>query len=117
MTHLFTKLGNYLIGLTALLTFHPTLALAQGTHGEWQPNPGMMMGWGMGIFGMLFMFIFWGLIIVGLVFLIKWLFQSTRKADQSTVSASSALEILKERYARGEIERDEFEAKKRDLMI
>jgi putative membrane protein len=61
------------------------------------------------------MFIFWVLIIIGLVFLIKWLMQSTKKAPESTHSSSRALDILKERYAKGEINKEEFEEKKRDL--
>ncbi len=64
------------------------------------------------------MIIFWGLIIVGLVFLIKWLAQSTKghSSPGLTNPSSRALDILKERYARGEINKQEFEEKKRDLL-
>ncbi|RJR51800.1 MAG: SHOCT domain-containing protein [Desulfobacteraceae bacterium] len=73
-------------------------------------------GWGMGWFGGIFMFAFWILVIIGMVFLIKWLVQNTRGgATHSRTEASRALEILKERYARGEIDKQEFEEKKRDL--
>jgi putative membrane protein len=58
----------------------------------------------------LFMLLFWGAVIVGIVLGIRWLI-SQGKASQS----DSALEILRQRYARGEINKDEFEAKKRDL--
>ncbi|PKN61718.1 MAG: electron transporter RnfE [Deltaproteobacteria bacterium HGW-Deltaproteobacteria-15] len=75
-----------------------------------------MMDWGMGWFGGIFMLIFWILVIIGLVFLIKWLVQNTRAGSSSPRSESSrALDILKERYARGEIDKQEFEEKKRDL--
>ncbi len=95
-------------------------ALAQpGGSGDWNMGPGMMgnwgMGWGMGWFGMIFMIAFWVLIIVGLVFLIKWLIQSTGSGKPGGRMGSSAIEILKERYARGEIDQAEFEAKKKDL--
>ncbi|GMR08624.1 MAG: SHOCT domain-containing protein [Gammaproteobacteria bacterium] len=65
-------------------------------------------------FGWILMILFWGLVILGIVALLKWL--STRSADNSpSRTAKTALEILEERYARGEIERQEFEQKKRDL--
>jgi len=79
-------------------------------------GPGMMGGWGMGWFGMIFMLIFWVLVIVGLVFLIKWLIQTTRKEPEVSHSTSRPLDILKERYARGEINKEEFEEKKGDLI-
>ncbi|HEX7454429.1 MAG TPA: SHOCT domain-containing protein [Gallionella sp.] len=67
------------------------------------------MGFGMG-FGML---LFWGLLIAAIVMLVKCSrgSGSCGKRDQD----KSALDLLKERYAGGEIERDEFEQKKRDL--
>ncbi len=92
-------------------------ALAQtGGPGGWQMGPGMMGNWGMGWFGMIFMITFWVLIIVGLVFLIKWLIQTTSSGKTGGRMGSSAINILKERYARGEIDQAEFEAKKKDLL-
>jgi putative membrane protein len=80
--------------------------------GQW-----MIGDWGMGWFGMIFMIIFWGLIIVGLVSLIKWLIHNTSGKAHFGVSAGSrAMDILKERYARGEINGDEFESIKKDLL-
>jgi putative membrane protein len=64
------------------------------------------------------MSIFWILIIVGLVFLAKWLIYDS-KGEKFTIqrrSESRAIDLLKERYARGEIDKAEFEAKKKDLM-
>jgi putative membrane protein len=69
-------------------------------------------GWGMG-FGMISMVLFWVLVILGIVILVKWIAASNAGADRTP--AKTALDILKERYARGEIGRDEFEQKKRDL--
>jgi putative membrane protein len=70
------------------------------------------MWWGAWGFGMMFMMVlFWGLIIVGIVLLIRWLLGQSRDNR-----ADSALEILRQRYARGEINKEEFEAKRKDLM-
>lgn len=80
---------------------------------------GGMMGWGgsgygMGIFGWLFMLVFWGLIIVGLVLLVRWLWDQGRSAGGSG-SGDAPLDILKRRYAHGEITKEEFDRIKQDL--
>ncbi len=58
--------------------------------------------------------VFWIAVLVGLVFLIKWIVQQssgTKPRDKE-----DALEILKKRYAKGEIDKEEFEQKKKDLL-
>ena len=69
-------------------------------------------GWGPG-FGIVFMLLFWGLIIVGIVAIVKWLARPS--AGAGTLPQKPARQILDERYARGEIEREEYEQKRRDL--
>jgi putative membrane protein len=69
-------------------------------------------GWGMG-FGILFMLLFWGLIILGIVALIRWLM--TQSSPNRDSRDKTPLEIVQERYARGEINKEEYEQKKRDL--
>ncbi|MDO9097230.1 MAG: SHOCT domain-containing protein [Candidatus Methanoperedens sp.] len=73
--------------------------------------PFNMMNWsGMGGFGIIVL-IFWLMVLIGLVLLIKYLWEGggTRREE-------SALELLKKRYARGEISKEEFEEKKKDLL-
>lgn len=65
-------------------------------------------GWGMG-FGMV---IFWVLVIVGIVYLVRALIGAERRG----IKEESALDILKKRYARGEISKEEFEEKKKDIQ-
>jgi len=75
----------------------------------------MMYGYEMtGGFGGFFMILWWVLIIVGIVLLVKWLATSSSPASR-IAGGGDALELLKQRYARGEIEKEEFEQKKRDL--
>jgi putative membrane protein len=70
------------------------------------------IGRGMG-FGFIFMLLFWGLILLGIVTLIRWLM--TPSSPRRSTHDKSPLEIVQERYARGEINREEYEQKKRDL--
>ncbi len=72
-----------------------------GMHYMWGP-------WGIGM--MVMMLVFWGLVIVALVLGIRWLISQGREPR-----ADSLLEILKKRYARGEIDNEEYEAKKREI--
>jgi len=86
---------------------------------EWMPHSGMGYGMGFG-FGGVFMLVFWGLIIFGVVALVKWLFVSNgvhhHEAQHPPAPRRDPLSILEERYARGEIDRDEFLARKQDLQ-
>lgn len=73
---------------------------------------GMMSG-GMWVW-MLLNIILWILVIVGIVLLVVWLVRRSGIGEKSR-SEESALEILKKRYARGEISKEEYEEKKRDI--
>ena len=74
---------------------------------------GPMAGWmvGMMIVSLLVGVGLLALLIVALVAAIRWLWRSPRAGEP----ADRALAILRERYARGEIGREEFEARWQDL--
>jgi putative membrane protein len=74
---------------------------------------GNMMGWGGGfsIFSWITMIAFWLLLVLGVIALIRYLGGSGKRSDEG----KSPLDILKERYARGEIDKKEFEEMKKDL--
>ena len=67
--------------------------------------------WGPG-FGWIFMILFWVLVILAIVALVKWL-SSTRDGGLPR----RPLDILQERYARGEITREQYEQMRRDLEV
>lgn len=78
---------------------------------------GEMIGGGMG-FWMVFNMLFWLLIIAGIIVFVVW---AVNKAAgfgrrQEEESVPDILDILKRRYAAGEISREEFEEKKKDLL-
>ena len=59
--------------------------------------------------------LFGAFILVGIVLLIVSLARNTELSSASTSRGDSALEILKARYAKGEITREQYEAMRRDL--
>jgi len=110
-----------------------TSASVTGTNGGWMPMMNMMWGgWSspsgsnnstnnmmnfgfepLNGFGWIFMTLWWVLTIAGIVVLTKWLTSRSRGTHNHE---KSALEVLKERYAKGEIDKKEFEEKKKDLV-
>ena len=90
----------------------PGSAVAQGRTWEWDwsMHP-MMFVWGAGgLVMMLMMVVFWGLVVAGLIIGLRWLVGQGRPT-----SRDEALEILRQRYARGEIDKQEFDTRRRDL--
>lgn len=76
----------------------------------------MMIGLGMG-FGGIWIALIWLVIIGAGIWLLAALFpgQRTDQENSGKESEESALAILQQRYARGELTRQEFEAIRRDL--
>jgi len=102
--------------LTAALVglFLPSLAIS----GERYRGPGMM--WDGGVFhmffGFLMMILFLAIVVGVVVLLVRWLGGPEHPLFRPTGQTSrSALDILKERLAKGEIDVAEFEERKRAL--
>lgn len=70
---------------------------------------GNMMGWGYGAFGMLI----WAVILVGIVALVVWLVGRSSRTSQER--RESPQEVLKLRYAHGEIDEDEYHKQLEEL--
>jgi len=102
--------------IVAILIIVP---LIFGLFGGWQGygygmmGPGMMGGFGGFWFMPIIMIVFWGLVIWGIVALVRGVSAGSTGPSAQT---DSALEILKRRYARGEITKQEYEERKKDLV-
>ena len=101
------------IGISATLVAGAIWFLFNHHNDMWAVRPwtmphGMMMGGGMGFLMMLF----WAVVLIALVLLISAVFSGRRPSSHT----ESALEILQKRYARGEIDKDRFDAMRRELQ-
>lgn len=86
----------------------PATARPDGWHGGWG------WGWGHMVFGSLMMLLFWGAVVLAVIFAARWLGTSHQRPE-SPPSTRQPLAILEERLARGEIDQAEFEERKRLL--
>jgi putative membrane protein len=112
----YLKIGIYGFFSSLFLLSLSNMAYAQGGYGGyggWGMGPGMMGYWGAGWWGFLPMLLFWGVIIAAVVLLIRWLAQGSGRNRSGFTNDSRALETLKERFARGEITKAEFEEMKK----
>lgn len=82
---------------------------------RWWPSP-PFLGWGTGWPGMIMTFGFLGPVIAILILLIRRLLLSSRVSTADKKEASQALEILKQRYAKGEITQEGFRTIRNDLQ-
>ena len=72
------------------------------------------LGWG--VLWMIMITAFWLLVLMGLALAVRWLWRVGSGIGTARTQEESALEILKKRYAKGEIGKEEFETKRRDLI-
>jgi putative membrane protein len=81
-----------------------------------------MYGYGYGPmwgFGWIFSVIFWIAVVVAIIYVVKWLkhgkYLEHHNQKWPWCKSTSAMDILKERYAKGEIDKKEFEERKKEL--
>lgn len=76
----------------------------------------MMHGFGFGISGFIGMLLVWILLIAGAVWLIRQIFSgSINQPGNNQGAEEQAIDILNKRYARGDLNREEYEKMKSDL--
>ena len=75
------------------------------------PSHWMGNGLGLGIFGAIISLIFWILVIIAIVYLVKYLLYGGNRG----VREDEALEMLKKRYAKGEVSKEEYDRMKKEL--
>jgi putative membrane protein len=106
----------------AALAFAPSAVWAQGPSDadRYGWGPGMMWwggGWQSMIFGPLFMIFVLAVVVAVVVLVVRWLGSSGQAAvpPHQSLPGRGPLDILRERFARGEIDKDEFEERRRVL--
>lgn len=107
-------IGKLLPGLVSAFIALPlggALAQRQGNDWMWHSSS----GWGHMIFGGLMMILFWGAVIVSIIFLVRWLSGHLGSSHSPAPTQQTPLDILKERFARGEIDKDEYEERRKLL--
>ena len=105
-------IGGVIIALIVVLPL--VFGLISGwQYGGWgMMGPGMMGGYGT----MFFMPILW-IVVIGLIVwaVVASVRSASESGDRGSSKTDSALDVLKRRYARGEINREEYDEKKKDL--
>ncbi len=79
---------------------------------DWMDFPNHMMG-GSSWLGWFLTALFWAFVVIGIVLLVWWILRSG--SDVGPRNRRSALDILEERYARGEIDEEEYDRRRKNL--
>lgn len=108
------RLTHAMIALPAALVSLPALAQTTTDQSKYW-HYGMGWGWGHMFFGSFMMVLFWGSIIVLIVVAVRYLVRGSSHGAMPPASRGNALGILEERFARGEIDKEEFEERRRLL--
>jgi putative membrane protein len=95
--------------LISFADFAARLLTAQAPY-EWGWRMHPMWTWGWGVVLMVMVFLVCGVVLSAGMMGLRWFGDRDKPLPKD-----SAMDILRERFARGEIDKDEFEAKKRAL--
>ncbi|MBK8909483.1 MAG: SHOCT domain-containing protein [Rhodospirillales bacterium] len=93
----------------------PSLVRAGQQRGDYGPHMMWDGGWYGMILGPIMMLLFIAAVVVLVVFLVRWLGGTSQSQGGSSSSGRSAVDILKERFARGEIDKEDYEERRRFL--
>lgn len=110
------KLHHFLTCKIALLAALGVPSLAWAQQSPQYPGPHMWnWGWHGWFFGPIMMIVFIAVAVVVVVLLVRWLGGIGHGSTPHTPTGKTPLNILKERFARGEIDKEEFEERRRVL--
>ncbi len=105
-------IGGIIIGAIVILSIVPGLIWGWQDYDCGMMDSGMMGGYSV----MFLMPILWIVAIGLIIWAVVTAIRRPGESDSTAKSADSALEILKRRYARGEINKEEYQEKKKDLV-
>ena len=107
---------SVLCSIAAFLVLDIVDVWAQETRGDYYGPHHMWNGnWFGMFFGPIFMIVFIGIAVAVVVLLVRWLGGPTPGIGSSAPSVRDPIDILKERFARGEIDKEDFEERRKAL--
>lgn len=97
-----------LLAVSFSISTYSSALLGDNWGGGWHDG----WGWGHMFFGSFMMLLFWGALVVLIVLAVRWMGGASGRGGDEPPQGKRAIEILEERYARGEIDKEEFEERK-----
>ena len=108
-------LAVFVISVLGFLLLRGFRGVVFGMMGPGMMGPGMMGGYGMMFLVLILFIIIFGLLIWAIWGIVAATQKSSNSPDTTDYKIESPLDILKRRYAKGEIDKDEYETKKNDI--